>query len=333
MDASNLILIGRDIQRRSTFLQILQARHFEIALTCDDLSGLLAYDIETCPALCILVVDVEELAVQLDELAAARRLHPDIRIVIISQDLPQAVYRDVVRAGVNGIFRTNVSGDILGHSLRLILLGLRLLSARSMEAPSNPLRRRSTDLSPAAEAELAAIHLAGGDAASMAAGKSGATGKAGLVSSYDPSNMLSARELQVLHCLADGLSNKAIARNLDLAEATVKAYVKTLLRKIRVSNRTQAAIWAVNNRDAMKSPAVETEETVETYARNPSGDPENLEDPSLRPDYASMIRIVPPPIMSFGSRESGTVIHLHDSRHLPAKGRTGMAQAGRKTTQ
>ena len=71
MDASNLILIGRDIERRSTFLQILQARHFEIALTCDDLSGLLAYDIETCPALCILVVDVEELAVQLDELAAA----------------------------------------------------------------------------------------------------------------------------------------------------------------------------------------------------------------------------------------------------------------------
>jgi two-component system nitrate/nitrite response regulator NarL len=41
------------------------------------------------------------------------------------------------------------------------------------------------------------------------------------------------------------LPNKSIARELNITEATVKVYVKGLLRKIKVSNRTQVAIWAL----------------------------------------------------------------------------------------
>ena len=44
-----------------------------------------------------------------------------------------------------------------------------------------------------------------------------------------------------------GASNKLIAIRLGIAEATVKVHLKTLLRKIDVNNRTQAAIWAINN--------------------------------------------------------------------------------------
>lgn len=58
---------------------------------------------------------------------------------------------------------------------------------------------------------------------------------------------LSAREQCILRHLIDGASNKAIARKNDIAEATVKVHVKAILRKIRVSNRTQAAIWAINH--------------------------------------------------------------------------------------
>jgi two-component system nitrate/nitrite response regulator NarL len=57
---------------------------------------------------------------------------------------------------------------------------------------------------------------------------------------------LSARELEILRALVGGKSNKAIARDLNIAEATVKVHLKALLRKVRVSNRTQAAIWAMN---------------------------------------------------------------------------------------
>ena len=55
---------------------------------------------------------------------------------------------------------------------------------------------------------------------------------------------LSPRERDVLCCLMAGYSNKVIARELDVCEATVKVHVKAILRKLDVRNRTQAAIWA-----------------------------------------------------------------------------------------
>jgi two-component system nitrate/nitrite response regulator NarL len=58
---------------------------------------------------------------------------------------------------------------------------------------------------------------------------------------------LSPREKSILQCLIEGYSNKCIARKIDIAEATVKVHVKAILRKIRVQNRTQAAIWGMNN--------------------------------------------------------------------------------------
>ena len=53
---------------------------------------------------------------------------------------------------------------------------------------------------------------------------------------------LSEREGQVLACLRQGDSNKHIARALDITESTAKVHVKSLLRKLRVRNRTQAAV-------------------------------------------------------------------------------------------
>ena len=58
---------------------------------------------------------------------------------------------------------------------------------------------------------------------------------------------LSARELIILRGLVNGSPNKVIAKSLDITEATVKVHVRTVLRKIRATNRTQAAVWAVKN--------------------------------------------------------------------------------------
>jgi two-component system nitrate/nitrite response regulator NarL len=71
--------------------------------------------------------------------------------------------------------------------------------------------------------------------------------------SDDPSRLgsngrsLSPRESQVLVCLAEGKSNKLIARLYNLSEATVKVHLKAILRKIEAHNRTQAAIWAIEH--------------------------------------------------------------------------------------
>jgi DNA-binding NarL/FixJ family response regulator len=55
---------------------------------------------------------------------------------------------------------------------------------------------------------------------------------------------LSQRELQVLDGLCRGLSNKEIAREIDLQEVTIKLHVKTLTRKLEAKNRTHAAVIA-----------------------------------------------------------------------------------------
>ncbi|XJJ67984.1 response regulator transcription factor [Novosphingobium sp. BL-8A] len=60
------------------------------------------------------------------------------------------------------------------------------------------------------------------------------------------SELLSDREIDTLRCLVMGYPNKVIAYRLDISEATVKVHVKAILRKLMVQNRTQAAIWAVN---------------------------------------------------------------------------------------
>jgi two-component system nitrate/nitrite response regulator NarL len=56
---------------------------------------------------------------------------------------------------------------------------------------------------------------------------------------------LSQREEEILKSVVRGHSNKMIARTCGVTDATIKVHMKSILRKIRVANRTQAAIWAL----------------------------------------------------------------------------------------
>jgi two-component system nitrate/nitrite response regulator NarL len=67
-----------------------------------------------------------------------------------------------------------------------------------------------------------------------------------------PNPQLSPREAAILKALVQGAPNKIIAYRLNITEATVKVHVKAILRKIRVTNRTQAAIWAMHHQPLPK---------------------------------------------------------------------------------
>ena len=111
-------------------------------------------------------------------------------------------------AGADGFLMKDVSPEALIQSLQLIMLGEKVF-------PTN----------------LAAMLL-------------------DMNSAPSPMNSLrglSPREQEILQALVTGASNKLIAIKLGITEATVKVHLKTLLRKIDVNNRTQAAIWAMNN--------------------------------------------------------------------------------------
>jgi DNA-binding NarL/FixJ family response regulator len=60
-----------------------------------------------------------------------------------------------------------------------------------------------------------------------------------------PMPNLTPRELEVIRLMAEGQSNRTIAGRLNLTEAAVKVHIRRVLRKLGATNRTQAAIWAV----------------------------------------------------------------------------------------
>jgi two-component system, NarL family, nitrate/nitrite response regulator NarL len=68
----------------------------------------------------------------------------------------------------------------------------------------------------------------------------------GLATSQEVSR-LTPREREIIVMLAGGTSNKEIARALDLAESTVKIHVQGILRKLNLTSRVQAAVYAVEN--------------------------------------------------------------------------------------
>lgn len=61
---------------------------------------------------------------------------------------------------------------------------------------------------------------------------------------------LTEQERRILDLIAVGMSNKLIARELDIAEGTVKVHVKHLLRKLNLRSRVEAAVWAIEKKKA-----------------------------------------------------------------------------------
>jgi two-component system, NarL family, nitrate/nitrite response regulator NarL len=141
------------------------------------------------------------------DLHAIREAFPTARIVVLADDLSVDVLRAAMGGGADGFLIKNVSPEALIQSLQLIMLGEKVF-------PTN----------------LASMLL-----------------DMNAVIPQHSIRGLSPREQEILQSLVTGASNKMIAIRLGITEATVKVHLKTLLRKIDVNNRTQAAIWAMNN--------------------------------------------------------------------------------------
>jgi DNA-binding NarL/FixJ family response regulator len=60
-------------------------------------------------------------------------------------------------------------------------------------------------------------------------------------------HLLTNREIEVLKCLAQGLSNREIALKLSISTRTVTTHVRNILDKLELDNRTQAALYAVEH--------------------------------------------------------------------------------------
>jgi two-component system nitrate/nitrite response regulator NarL len=141
---------------------------------------------------------------------SAKSLFPESRIAVLTAQTESNGVMAALAAGADGCLLRNISPDALIGSLSMIMAGEKICPT--------PMLNRLIKQAP------------GNENSKPDSGGSD----------------LSSREMQVLSHLASGKTNKQIARNLDITEATVKVHIKTVLRKLDLSNRTQAAVWAVN---------------------------------------------------------------------------------------
>jgi two-component system nitrate/nitrite response regulator NarL len=158
------------------------------------------------------------------------------RVAVVANQYRQGDVLSAIRAGANAYFVEITDTQALVKSLELVALGETLLPAEIL-----PLLLERGDLPSSHEAPLDSVALTTSrdSDVTMAAREAPVLTRSG--------RNFSPQERRILHYLVEGHSNKVIARKIDIAEATVKVHVKAILRKIRVRNRTQAAIWAVNS--------------------------------------------------------------------------------------
>jgi two-component system nitrate/nitrite response regulator NarL len=150
----------------------------------------------------------------LDILAALKEEDPSRRVVMLTvSDAPEDLI-GAIRAGADGYLLKDMEPEDLLARVREALAGTTVIGEALAARLASALRQEAKDSARDARREL---------------------------------RDLTEREQAVLRCLAEGQSNKLIARTLSITEGTVKVHVKHLLKKLGFRSRVEAAVWATEN--------------------------------------------------------------------------------------
>jgi len=174
--------------------------------------------------------------------------------VLVTEIEEPDLLRHALASGVDALLSKNISSRVLQRSLELVALGQRLFPACLVHAaPAAVQAAAPSAATPEGRPEpkptpgMIAVPAPLASAMSRFGAQVPFTRLDAPLPGLQGRAALSMRENQILGYLVWALSNKAIACELHITEATVKVHVKALLRKIRASNRTQAAIWALSH--------------------------------------------------------------------------------------
>ena len=145
--------------------------------------------------------------------AYIKKEYPNVKVIVLTSFSDQAHVLPALRAGASGYILKDVEPDQLVEAIRSAYKGNIQLHpdiANALLSQTLPVEEKE---------EESSIQV----------------------------DVLTARENEVLQLLAKGMSNKEIASVLVITEKTVKAHVSSILSKLNLSDRTQAALYAVKN--------------------------------------------------------------------------------------
>ena len=219
---------------REALVSLMASHSYQVvgsfASTADIENSLLAAD---APRLVILG------ALPADEAASAaasiRKLWPETKIILLFDRASSADFQKLLASEIDGCIPLFASPDtLIGTLQKIIAADLRILVLKSetssMPCPAgwqekgDELGLASKNPAPSSHTEIDAIDR---------------------TNSLRIAHGLSQREDEILKSVVRGHSNKMIARACGVTDSTIKVHMKSILRKIRVANRTQAAVWAL----------------------------------------------------------------------------------------
>ena len=168
-------------------------------------------------------------------IGSLKKIAPNCQVLMLTVSENPDDLAAAIKAGAAGYLLKTINTEDLADSVEKIVSGDTIISPEMMTKLVGLLRTMPDEsgdevVSPAATplaASVSSTSLASPD-----------------ISTNDPIHDLSPRETEILRLIARGESNKQIARALDIAETTVKIHVQHILRKLNLSNRVHAAVYA-----------------------------------------------------------------------------------------
>lgn len=209
---AEIVIVSHNTIVREGLRRIVEERDFNVTQSVDAISKV-GNDIPQTDGVFILLVDSNDPNFQVEDVRTLKRRHPGVRVALLSDTFEFDTMVKAFRLGAHGYIVKALACEPLIISLQLIAMNEKVMPSQLAEE----LPTHASDLYPANSNKTL------------------------------ESAELTDREVEILRCLIMGCPNKVISRHLEISEATVKVHVKAILRKLRVQNRTQAAIWAVNH--------------------------------------------------------------------------------------
>jgi DNA-binding NarL/FixJ family response regulator len=212
-----------------------------LTATCSEAIGLLA-DAQPDVVLCDLHLPD---ATGAEAIARIRAEAPALPIVAFSIDRSPELIRAVIRAGGNGYVSKDTPASRVIAALRAAVEGLVTLSKEAAASVAKLETLESSAQASHAEAKKPDA-ASKGDSTPNGATPNGVppNGSDDSQSQHDP---LTPRELELLRYMAEGYTNKEVARAMVLAEDTVKKGVQMLIAKLGAADRTHAVVLALRN--------------------------------------------------------------------------------------
>ncbi|MGO4406427.1 LuxR C-terminal-related transcriptional regulator [Bosea sp. RAF48] len=224
--AYGIVLIGKYSLMKEGIARVLLEKNFRI-LSSASYEEQLASKLRAQRLMFLIAHTSDDFDLAVAEIELVKDQHPDVPIAVVTDHYEPNEPALAFKAGASGYLANVISCDSFVKSIELVMLGETVFPPTFPSSTSSVKKNRRPKAVPVPVDDEPVLPCSPPESAGAP--------------------LLSPREMAILRCLIEGDANKSIARKIDIAEATVKVHVKAILRKIRVQNRTQAAIWGMNN--------------------------------------------------------------------------------------